>query len=88
MLESFKKKSLSEKFQLVDDDKNSWYLFCSLFISGVIHANVADSLRRIFCMYHESEIKNKAILIETLSFETGSDQLPIEILKTLYNAYR
>ncbi len=86
MLDRFKKKSLLVKHQILEDE-NSWYNFCS-FIPGIIPANEISLLRKILQMYHESIVKNKAILIETVSFETESDQLPIEILKTLSNAYR
>ena len=86
MLDRFKKKSLLGKKQIIEDE-SSWHKFCSLFISGVKTTNEICLLRSILKIYHESVIKNKAILIETLSFETESD-LPLEVLKTLYNANR
>ena len=84
MLDQFKSRSSFEKLKITSE-KEAWLDFCSSFID----TNEYDTsdLNRIFELYHESNLDG-VLLIESFSFSTDRNQLPIEILKSLFNACR
>ncbi len=85
MLEKFKIKPSAEKLKIISENK-AWSEFSSQFYNSSEYDH--SDLRRIFELYHISIDKHKAVLMSCLAFKTDTNQLQIELLKTLYNAKR
>ena len=85
MLENFKNRSSKEKKEIVTNEKE-WHEFWSSFNGSDKYENKSD-LKKIFQNYYDSLLEQR-VLIDHLTFKTDNNQLPIEILKALFNANR